>query len=178
MKLKYLSILPVFAFLIGCATPYTCELGMDCMDLNDAYEAALGGGGNKETLIPNSVREQKQSRPLDEGRVLKKTKAGTYLNAPAVTQSWNKSQYGGSKLQDKPVYMPPKPLRIWIAPWVDEDEEGSRLLSGQFMYITIGGEWTMGQMGQSGRAGASMFEPWVPKPKDEGRVDPSQRLVR
>ena len=176
-KRKLLTLTPIAGvfFLTACATPYTCEMGMECLDVHDAYEASRANGGTKESVITNEQRLIAENTPLSKSR-------GSTIRAGAVQGDTTKEgvfqPYAGVKLQDKPVYIPPQPLRIWIAPWVDSEtyDGQKRLLSGQFMYVTIGGKWTMGEMTRPGTAGNVMFEPWSPKPKDDKRVGPAQLL--
>jgi len=177
---KFFSLLPVAGALIlaGCATPYTCELGMECLDTFDAYEAAKAGAGNKESTITDEERMRAENTPLGKGDS-RRNGRGSARNG-GVAGEGVFAPYAGVKLQDKPVYAPAQPLRIWIAPWIDGDTEkgDTRLLSGQFMYVTIGGKWTMGEMNKAGTAGGAMFQPWAPTPKAEERVNPQQRFLK
>lgn len=176
---KFFSLLPIAGALIlaGCATPYTCEMGMECLDTFDAYEAARANAGNKESVITEEERIEAENTPLGKGSNSRGSRSGSKKGAGADKGGF--APYAGVKLQDKPVYAPAQPLRIWIAPWIDGDTENgdTRLLSGQFMYVTIGGKWTMGEMKDAGTAGGAMFQPWAPTPKGDERVNPSQRFL-
>lgn len=166
---KLIFIAVISAVMTGCSTAYTCKLGYECISVEESYEAARADGGNKESVIFQSDRKKAENTKLK----------GSKTDVAQRAQRGRFSGFSGEKLTDRPVYMPPKPLRIWIAPWVDEMDEGQNyLLSGQFMYITTGGGWQMGELNRSGRAGELIFKPQLPTVIDTKRVAPKTNVLQ
>lgn len=170
-----IGIIMLALLLVGCATPHECKLGTECYGLDDVYEAAVAGDGNHETVLPEYSSKGK-------GKGLKAKKNETKLGVQSF------SPYQGSRLTDKPIYQPPKPIRIWIAPWqADLDsytQNDAVLMGGQFMYATIPGHWGMGDLRKDGELGKTLMqlEPFNLKSEqnsgaDTKRVQPRQQLV-
>lgn len=165
----------VVAFFVviitGCATQHTCKLGTECYGLDDAYDAAVENAGNQETVFP-------EYNPKGKGSSFKNSESGLGV------QSFK--PYQGSRLTDKPIYQPPKPIRIWIAPWkasLDSYTQADPVLMGdQFMYATIPGHWTMGELRKNGDLGKTLqLEPYNLQQEKEGvsnnRVQPKQQFL-
>lgn len=57
-----------------------------------------------------------------------------------------------------PVYHPPKPYRIWVAPWKDANNV---MHSGEMLYFVDGGERNYGMMGTPGSA-SGLLGPAMP----------------
>lgn len=157
----------------GCTSiPYECPLGHECIGTTDAYQAAIENRGNSESVFGEPFESDKKAATGDE---------------QPLQGQWR--PYAGGGLSDKPVYQPPQPVRIWIAPWVAED---GLLRSGQFIYATRKGGWQMGQMREEGIGGALLNPRTLlrPAPPSSGsasspsgsasspnRVQPQQRLI-
>lgn len=173
-KILKISSLLVFSVVIaGCAAKHNCQLGEECYGLEDAYQAALENGGNSETVLPEYSNKGK-------GKKI----ASSSANAENL-QLQGFSAYAGEKLTNKPIYQPPKPIRIWIAPWqaeLDSDTQKDPVLMGdQFLYATIPGYWQMGELRSEGEAAQMLLEPSFNnnsnQAKQTQRVQPQQQLI-
>src|SRR5690606_33039606 len=150
----------------GCSSTYKCPLGNECSDVYDSYRAAAANGGNKETTMPNA---NKHGVPFDQQDEDEK-KIGLQAYNP----------YAGGAMTERPVYQPPRPLRIWIAPWQAQLDSLTQtdpvLMSGQFMYATIPGFWSMGVMRADGSLSpVMMLEPSDPPEEQQqqnNRIQP------
>lgn len=167
-----IAILTSALFLLtACASSHQCKLGDSCFGLDDAYEASLADAGSKETVLP----EYSAAGKADS---LNKNKQSN--SEQLVLQGF--SAYSGSKLTAKPVYQPPRPIRIWIAPWqanLDSYTQTAPVLMGdQFLYATIPGHWQMGELRGQGELNRMMLEPLIPNNEDKeiNRVQPKQVL--
>lgn len=152
----------------GCATvPYDCPLGTECVGTKEVYDAAVSNQGNSESVL--GFKEDKKDSQAAS------TKGEDQEDKP-LTAQWR--PFAGGGLTDKPVYQPPQPVRIWIAPWKASD---GLLRSGQFIYATRPGRWTMGEMRSEGVGGQVLRPRAVLKPADqdaaEKRVQPEAQLV-
>lgn len=163
----------VFLVLTGCSTQHSCKLGTECYGLDDVYDAAVENAGNHETVFPEYNAKGKGSKP-------KKSESSLGV------QSFK--PYQGSRLTDQPVYQPPKPIRIWIAPWQANLDSYTQtepiLMGGQFMFATIPGHWNIGDLRKNGDLGKTLqLEPYNLKHEKEqsnvsnNRVQPKQKLV-
>lgn len=175
MLKKLIGLTVIAISLTGCATAnYQCKLGNECVDVYDVYDAANANDGNKETVTPDLDKK---------GKPFKKSKKNSSAdNSELGIQSFE--PYSGGSMTDRPVYQPPKPLRIWLAPWQaeldSETQQAPVLLSGQFMYVTIPGYWTMGGLKEDGGLGGMMMlEPYdTTKHKAApNRIQPKQRVL-
>lgn len=141
--------------LNACAVMYECQLGEECYNTEDAYNAAVSGGGNSESVMPyGPVKESKED---EESEGIKQGE-------------WQ--PYSGSRLTDRPVYQPPQPRRIWIAPW----REDGILRAGQFIFVVQPGYWNMGQMDEDGVA-AQLLSPVSSENGLPPRVQPHENLL-
>lgn len=163
----------------GCATvPYDCPLGTECVGTKEVYDAAVSNQGNSESVM-GFKKDKKQSQAVadfDFHDTDSFSMPNDSQQAKPHTAQWR--PYAGGGLTDKPVYQPPQPVRIWIAPWKASD---GLLRSGQFIYATRPGRWTMGEMRSEG-VGSQVLRPRaVLKPADqktaEKRVQPEAQLV-
>lgn len=168
---KKTLVLAALVALTGCATSkYKCDLGNECIDVYDIYDATLTDGGNKETVVPDLDRSGKPFKNASNSKS-KKGSDGAVLGLQSF------EPYSGGSMTDKPVYQPPRPIRVWLAPWqVDLDSETQAepvLMSGQFMYVTVPGFWTMGTLKDAGGMGGPlMLEPY--STEQQGKVIPKR----
>lgn len=160
MKTKVLLSMGALLILSGCTTiPYQCELGEECIGAKEAYGAAVENRGNSESVFG----EPFDAEDGDAQRVLES----------------EFRPYAGGGLTDKPLYQPPRPVRIWVAPWKGDD---GMLRSGQFIYATRKGGWQMGELREQGVGGQLLHErtvlrPATPEPeKAPKRVQPAAQL--
>lgn len=172
MLKKVFVLLATFTVLSGCATSnYKCELGNECIDVYDIYDATMSNDGNKETVVPNLDRS---GEPFGDNSK-SKSKKGNSAGASLGLQSFD--PYAGGSMTDKPVYQPPRPVRVWLAPWqadlASETQQAPVLMSGQFMYVTVPGFWTMGTFKDAGGLGGPMMlEPY--SAEQHGEVTPKR----
>lgn len=170
-----MAIIAIAVVLTGCSTQHSCKLGTECYGLDDAYEAAVENAGNHETVFPEYNSKGKGSKS-------KKIESESSLGVQSF------KAYQGSKLTDKPIYQPAKPIRIWIAPWQSNldsyTQTGPVLMGDQFMYATIPDHWTMGELRKNGGLGKTIqLEPFSLKEEQQqnnvnsNRVQPKQKLV-
>lgn len=162
----------------GCTTvPYDCPLGTECVGTKEVYDSALANGGNSESVMgfkdeKGSSKDKAARFDFDEGDDF--TVASTGKKSDPKAAQWN--PYAGGGLTEKPVYQPPQPVRIWIAPWKADD---GLLRSGQFIYATRPGRWTMGEMRSEGVGGQVLRPRPALKPSavENKRVQPEAQLV-
>lgn len=169
---KIAALTAVVVSLGGCASAYECQLGNACQSVTDSYHSAVKNAGNVETTAPGA---NVAGVPLDDEKDDVET-AGKKVGFQSF------SPYQGGALDDKPVYQPPRPLRIWIAPWREKTsattQNNAVLISGQFMYATVPGGWTMGTLREGGGLSPIlMLAPQHPKDKVPKRIQPKQKLV-
>jgi|GEM_PF-2516615 len=154
----------------GCASvQHNCPLGEECVGTHDVYEAAVGGGGDSESVLPGAggPRAELEASGSDLGF--------------AEQGTWR--PYAGGGLSDRPLYQPPQPVRIWLAPWQASD---GWLRSGQYLYVTREGGWSFGELREPG-VGADLLGPRrlpgitpaeeEPSPTRTDRVQPEQNLL-
>ena len=159
-------ILPalLLAFTAGCSVKYQCELGQECYNTQDAYDAAVSGAGNAETVMPyGPVKREKLPQDHD-----KNPHHGIYNEIQ--TGEWR--PYSGSRLTDRPVYKPPTPRRIWIAPWRDD----GILRAGQFLFVVQPGGWQFGELDDAGAA-SQLLSPVHPQSETPKRIQPRENLL-
>lgn len=153
--------------LSGCSSiPYSCALGNECVGTDEAYEAAIENRGNSESTL---------GEPFKKGNKASRTRPGSSQQELLVESEWR--PYAGGGLSDQPLYLPPRPVRIWIAPWQAED---GLLRSGQFIYATRKGGWQMGQMRDGGAASGLLQPHTFERSTARGniqRVQPEQQLI-
>lgn len=131
--MKKIILIAIAATLgAGCAAkPRACTPGVltqGCTSMAETYQAALGGGGDRGSLFPGA-------EDLKDG---KKGTPASPLNLQA-----GRHQLAG------PVFNPPKPFRLGIAPWTDAN---GILHSGEYIYFTTPGRWSYGPMALPGSA--------------------------
>jgi len=137
----------------GCMSiPHECPLGEECVGVADVYEAAIANEGTQDSVLNTDTRAKSSSDPEA---------------VKDVIEQWR--PYSGGSLTDKPVYQPPKPIRIWVAPWRGDD---GILRSGEYLYVTSPGHWHYGDLRSEG-AGAGILRPSF----GEHDVRPSQLPV-
>jgi hypothetical protein len=135
----------MFSFLLSsCAAPHDCKLGYECNNAIEALESAREGGGNSETVMPNSGNYQKLSGNIkspnkendEKGRIL---------------------TMGKTVLRGQPVYIPDSPLRVTIMPIKTTDDV---LIGAHEIYFRVPGGYSIG-INETGSAGgaAGIFGP-------------------
>lgn len=165
-----LAAIAAVSVLSGCSSTYKCNLGNECLNVDDAYGAAVQNTGNKESTMPYANREGKPFDANSEDIDNRNTQ---------LTQSFN--PYSGGSMTEKPIYQPPRPLRIWLAPWQQQLDSVTQtepvLMSGQFLYATVPGYWAMGTLRADGSLSPiMMLEPQKAKPLPAAATPQSQRV--
>lgn len=61
-----------------------------------------------------------------------------------------------------PVYTPPTPRRVWIAPWTDQN---GVIHAGEWVYFETPGSWNIGTLKKDGAIGGTQFGPTVARPQ-------------
>lgn len=172
-----LVLLVAIGLLSGCAAKYQCKLGNECVDVYDNYDAAVNQSGNKETVTPDA---NKDGVPFKSAGAKAK---GFGVSEELGLQSFE--PYSGGAMTEKPIYQPPRPLRIWIAPWQakldSQTQSEAVLMSGQFMYATIPGSWTMGELREDGSLSNVLLLAPYDKEKEEKatpkRIQPKKSVL-
>ena len=119
------------ATLAGCASHgYTCPIPDACAPIHDNYEKSVAdtgwdgwqaGGG-----APGGKKDEPLGAPGSSGGV----------PAPPVPAEMRPS---GRDATDRPIYTPPAPWVVWLAPWSRDD---GTLESGTYVWFTTPGHWS------------------------------------
>lgn len=111
------KILIVLFFLIsGCAASYGCPApkGVRCQRISDVYSST-----QKSDSSPKEVtRQPQEQRPAS-------------FRDPTVDE------------KTIPLRTAPKILRVWVAPWIDQD--GDLHQEGDLFLVVHAGEWAIGE---------------------------------
>lgn len=143
---RLLPVALLVAAVSGCAsTPrHSCQLTNEdgyCADMHETYDAAVSGNDSHENVLAGASKTAKAQSAAGE----------------AVFTGYPQAEARGM-----PVYTPPKPQRLWIAPWA---EANGTLHGGEYVYYTTPGYWNYGALGAPGE-GANVMGPI--KPQDIG----------
>jgi conjugal transfer pilus assembly protein TraV len=124
--MRFLIILFSLFFLISCSTKYACKdkvniEGEKCDSITEVYEKKVIGSKDPEKeKIKKEKREEVISEDVEVVRNL-------------------------SYEEGKPIRLPPRVIRIWIAPWEDSDGD---LHQPSYIYSEISprrGRWLFGE---------------------------------
>jgi len=164
MKSRYITValLASASMLSGClsnAPKHSCPLNSEdgyCADLETVYGAAVRDQGSKENVLEGVIE------PISDGKSDKPQTEAPAPEAPVVHDEFT----GFMAAQDRgmPVFTPPKPHRLWIAPWHDANKI---LHGGEYLYYTTPGHWNYGTLTSPGD-GAEVMGPI--KPQDLGFI--------
>lgn len=135
-----LAISVFFLFFISCAPRYACkekisELGEGCKKISEVYEEKMIG--TEPQRKEEGKEEKKKSKKKEEKR---EGKAEQKVPTEATEVVRNLAYE-----EEKPVRLPPRVIRIWIAPWEDSDGD---LHQSSFIYSEISpkrGRWLFGE---------------------------------
>lgn len=142
--LKLVAILSVTTAISGCAAfnigepEYSCSgipEGVKCMSTKDVYN--LTNNGNVPlSLGPESVESASQVAGNQYGTAI----SGSRGNPNDVV-----SNYVSPRLPDRPVPVrtPAEVMRIWIAPW--EDDDGDLIVTGHLYTEIEPRRWVLGE---------------------------------
>lgn len=162
MRLPSLLICSFMLIAIaGCgATTFTCPApasGLKCSSVSTVYDKALSGE------LQASV-EKPQDKTRDN-----KTEPPETTQRPQVPPT-----VVGRLVADKmvPLRIPPKIIRIWFAPWEDDDGD---LIQGGFVYSEISdpkNRWVIGEKKTTGsKNNMRFFSGKAPSKLPEGTMD-------
>lgn len=142
--------------LQGCATPHACPLTNEdgyCADMSTTYGAAVANAGDNENALAGSGLEAKQ----ESGSI--STNEDDYMfahNSAPVTKTAAVQPPSGLKYaptqigyEDRPIYAPARPARIWVAPWRDDN---NILHYNEYIAATREGGWHYGELRNEGAA--------------------------
>lgn len=142
--MKKIVVSLMLSFLLSsCAAPHDCKLGYECNNAIEALEFAREGGGNSETVMPDSGNYKKLGENI-KGKNKKNTEKGRIMTM------------GKTVLRGQPVYIPDSPLRVTIMPIKTDDV----LIGAHEIYFRVPGGYSIG-INETGSTGGSagMFGP-------------------
>ncbi len=132
---RWSSMVVLIALLQACASEpkYACGApeGVGCKPVSEVYELSYSEGSGGEDNLLQETDEQIPKETSDAN--VKKTAEKTadkpeHVAAPTVQPG-------------EPVLTPPRILRVWIAPWEDENRD---LHSETYLYLRLeDGHWTL-----------------------------------
>ena len=127
------STLPLI--LSGCATPkYACGVpdGIGCKPLSEVHRMAQDGSLKSQAAPDN--RDPAEQDQDDEGS------PDTDTQHPSSTLS-RRSKELATVTPGTPLLIPPRTMRVWVAPWPDE---GGTLHDETYLYLRLdNGHWVM-----------------------------------
>lgn len=137
------AFLLLSTLLLACAggsSRYGCpaERGYSCKSVSEVYAEAASGRKSGERPFLEPPENEKSTRGAAESRFLKGEifRAGKNPRGRAAETEVTRPE------KAMPVYVPPRTIRIFIAPW--QDARGV-FHSGKYVYAISGrGRWTIG----------------------------------
>lgn len=113
--MKRLILLGLLFLLPGCAVRYACPApeGVRCQPISEVYATT-----EKEPMRPTDSRPAIERRSMDD-----------HLVPPDGIEA--------------PLRTAPKILRVWLAPWIDQ--EGDLHREGELFLVIHTGGWTLGE---------------------------------
>ena len=146
--LKVISIISVLLILTSCSAKFACKdrvdiEGQKCDSITTVYENKVLG---KDEVLP---KEEKELSPKKKEVVLtgEKTKVSSSQEAPKESASSEDVDTVRSLSfeGEKPIRLPPRIIRMWVAPWEDGDGD---LHQPSYIYSEISpkkGRWLFGE---------------------------------
>ena len=148
MRKFRLLLLFLALFAVACAggsSRYGCpaKSGYSCKSVSEVYAEATSGHKSAEDPFYKFPGNKKSERAA--GDVWKKSPRGKGFRAGKNKRSrTGDAQVTSARAEDKqtmPVYLPPRAIRLWIAPW--QDAHGV-FHSEKYVYLLAGkGQWTL-----------------------------------
>jgi len=136
--LRLISIISLLLALTSCSAKYACKDRVDiegekCDPITAVYEKKMIG---KDGVSPG---EEKEVSP-------KKKKAVPTREKPKISPPEDVEAVRNLSIEDeKPLRLPPRVVRIWVAPWEDVDGD---LHQNSYIYSEISpkrGRWLFGE---------------------------------
>jgi len=166
--LRYAFFCGVLVAISGCASNFTCPApasGLKCSPVSVVYDKAMSGEIMTTPAVDAKSTQKKQNKqaevePVDKPQM--PSTASGRLHAEKMV----------------PLRVPPKIIRIWLAPWEDDDGD---LIQGGYVYSEISdpkNRWVIGEKKQDGgKKHMRFFSGKAPERLKEGTVERSS-LVR
>ena len=130
----------LLAACAGGSSRYGCpaESGYSCKSVSEVYAEAASGKRSGERPFLKSLENEKNGRAAAGRRFLKGKMLRAGKNARKRAEDGKVTQTEKAM----PVYVPPRTIRLWIAPW--QDARGV-FHSGKHVYVISGrGRWMIG----------------------------------
>jgi type IV conjugative transfer system lipoprotein TraV len=135
------TFVPIVVLLMGgvlsaCAVKYGCPApdGVSCKPISEVYrdgETLKDGGARLEA---SSLKPQTSNAPAPDPR--------TSVSSVQPLDASSLHPQTSSAHASVPLRSAPKILRVWVAPWIDEDGD---LHQENFLYLVVDqGTWAMG----------------------------------
>lgn len=140
---RFFAVSALVAVMSGCASSprHSCALTNEegyCANMEETYSAAVQGNGSHENVLAGG---------------------GKSVSPRSVSGEAVFTGYPQAEARGMPVYTPPKPHRLWIAPWA---EANGVLHGGEYVYYTTPGYWNYGTLGAPGE-GSTVLGPVRPQ---------------
>lgn len=137
IKLIALTFFTLPIVLSGCATAkYACGVpdGIGCKPLSEVHRMALDGSLKIQAVPDNRdpVENDQDEEDINDADAPKTPSAPSRRSAGLATVS-----------PGAPLLIPPRTMRVWVAPWPDED---GTLHDETYLYLRLdNGHWVMEQ---------------------------------
>lgn len=175
-RLATIFVLSGVVLLSGCAykskriPDYSCPLtgvgAGNCASMQDAYQASKKVAPGKTAKVQSvfDTRAQSSTGTGGTGRP-----GDTAMPVVGAQLSNLASPSNGT-----PVYIQPKAMRVWLAPYKDS---GGNLRSGEYAFFATEGRWAYGSLNESGAGGHVSFQPSRPKAPDAPVIRAAEKAV-
>lgn len=143
--IHFVSVLGIASLLGACSMlnigqdSYSCTgipEGVRCLSARQVYEQTHNG------QRPQTIREQSSDATRSSNKVQLNAVARPKADTPSISASHPVSASVLSHLRSLPLRTPSQVMRIWIAPWIDEQGD---LMTPSYVYTEIEPRrWTIG----------------------------------
>ena len=143
-----LLLLFLALFAVACAggsSRYGCpaKSGYSCKSVSEVYAEVTSGRRSAEDPFYEFPGNKKSARIAGDTRK-NPTKGNRFRSGKDKRNRTDKGEVGGAEAEEEktmPVYLPPRVIRLWIAPW--QDTSGV-FHSEKYVYLLAGrGRWTL-----------------------------------
>lgn len=148
--MKKLFLILLFSlFLVSCSSKFACKdkvniEGEKCDSITEVYEKKMMGDGSSPAL-----KEKEKNKTMVSSEDVEAIK-GLFFD------------------EEKPIRLPPRVIRIWIAPWEDSDGD---LHQPSYIYSEISpkrGRWLFGE--KEVATGSPILRP-MEKPVEDQKIE-------
>jgi len=134
-----LTFIALAILLSGCATPkYACGVpdGIGCKPLSEVHRMAQDGSLKSQAVPDNRDAAEEDQDDEDSYGTSYDSEEEPTRSAPSRRSAGLATVTPGT-----PLFIPPRTMRVWIAPWPDED---STLHDETYLYLRLdNGHWVM-----------------------------------